>query len=225
MLMPSGTGSQSSARELPISAKAPSRWRLMTRSPGLKRVTPSPTATISPAPSLPGMKGGSGRNWYFPASIRTSTYCTPRAWMRTCTSPAPGGAGSGNSRSASTSGPPNASQTTAFMRHALSVREQYGERRAGQDVLREAAEHPFAHAAVAVAARDQQIGATDDRRQQRLGRAVRTRPHARDCRVEAVPVEITRQTVDLVALVGAFLDRCDDDFGCAAQERHRERNG
>ena len=72
-------------------------------------------------PRCPGMKGGSGRNWYFPASIRTSTYCTPRAWMRTCTSPGPGDAGSGTSRRASTSGPPNASQTTALMRPDLPM--------------------------------------------------------------------------------------------------------
>ena len=64
-------------------------------------------------------------NWYFPASIRTSTYCTPRAWIRTCTSPGPGEAGSGSSRSASTSGPPNASQTTALMRHALAVQGRH----------------------------------------------------------------------------------------------------
>ena len=119
MLMAAGTGSQSSARALPSWAKAPSRCRLMIRSPGLKRVTPTPTATTSPAPSLPGMKGGSGRNWYLPASINTSTYCTPRAAIFTCTSPAPGDGGSGSSRRCSTSGPPNASQTTAFMRFAL----------------------------------------------------------------------------------------------------------
>src|SRR6185437_1876009 len=47
--------------------------------------------------------------------MSTSTYCTPRASMRTCTSPGPGGGGSGTSRSANTSGPPNASHTTAFI--------------------------------------------------------------------------------------------------------------
>src|SRR6516164_9109548 len=62
-----------------------------------------------------GMKGGSGRNWYFPANIRTSTYCAPRARILTCTSPAPGGGGSGTSRRARTSGPPNASHTTALI--------------------------------------------------------------------------------------------------------------
>src|SRR6266478_879691 len=111
--------SQLSALALPSSAKAPSRCRLMTRSPILSRVTSGPRATTSPAASLPGMKGGSGRNWYLPASIRTSTYCAPRAPILTCTSPAPGGGGSGISRSASTSGPPNASQTTAFIRGSL----------------------------------------------------------------------------------------------------------
>src|SRR3954453_22436258 len=118
--MPCGTGLQFSARELPSWAKAPSRCRLITLSPSLNRVTPSPTATTSPAPSLPGMKGGSGRNWYLPASISTSTYCTPRAAMRTCTSPGPGGGGSGTSRNASTSGPPNASHTIAFIAAPLS---------------------------------------------------------------------------------------------------------
>src|SRR5437588_8102433 len=118
--MPCGTGLQFSATELPSVAKAPSRCRLMMRSPDLKRVTPSPTATTSPAASLPGTKGGSGRNWYLPASIRTSTYCTPRAAILTCTSPGPGGGGSGISRKASTSGPPNASHTTAFIAVPLS---------------------------------------------------------------------------------------------------------
>src|SRR5207302_1666013 len=82
---------------------------------GLEGGHPCPTATTSPAPSLPGTNGGSGRNWYLPASISTSTYCTPRAAMRTCTSPGPGGEGSGSSRNASTSGPPKASQTIAFI--------------------------------------------------------------------------------------------------------------
>src|SRR5947208_14540335 len=118
--MPAGTGLQFSAWELPNCAKAPSRCRLMILSPSLNCVTPSPTATISPAASLPGMKGGSGRNWYLPASISTSTYCTPRAAMRTCTSPGPGGGGSGISRNAKTSGPPNASHTTAFISVPLS---------------------------------------------------------------------------------------------------------
>src|SRR5437764_6067907 len=118
--MPAGTGLQFSARELQSVAKAPSRWRLMTLSPGLNCVTPSPTATISPAASLPGTKGGSGRNWYLPASISTSTYCTPRAAIFTCTSPGPGGGGSGMSRNAKTSGPPKASQTTAFICAFLS---------------------------------------------------------------------------------------------------------
>src|ERR1700704_2729357 len=118
--MPAGTGLQFSAFELPSWAKAPSRGRLMILSPIWNCVTPSPMATISPAASLPGMNGGSGRNWYLPASIRTSTYCTPRASMRTCTSPGPGGGGSGTSRSASTSGPPNASHTIAFIARPLS---------------------------------------------------------------------------------------------------------
>src|SRR5207302_403013 len=48
------------------------------------------------------------------------TYWTPRAAMRTCTSPAPGGGGSGISRNASTSGPPNASHTIAFIAAPLS---------------------------------------------------------------------------------------------------------
>src|SRR5260370_39572907 len=40
--------------------------------------------------------------------------------MRTCTSPGPGGGGSGISRNASTSGPPNASHTIAFIAAPLS---------------------------------------------------------------------------------------------------------
>src|SRR5215813_4984471 len=105
--------SQFSAFALPSSASAPSRCRLITRSPTRNRVTSVPTATTSPAASLPGMKGGSGRNWYFPASIKTSTYWAPRTRILICTSPAPGAGGSGTSRKARTSGPPNASQTTA----------------------------------------------------------------------------------------------------------------
>src|SRR5215472_8909602 len=112
-------GSQFSALALPSSANAPSRCRLITRSPTRSRVTSGPIATTSPAASLPGTKGGCGRNWYLPASIKTSTYCAPRARILTCTSPAPGGGGAGISRSASTSGPPNASQTTAFIAPVL----------------------------------------------------------------------------------------------------------
>src|ERR1700722_9915753 len=116
--MPCGTRSHSAALALPSSAHAPRLCRLITLSPIWNCVTPGPTATTMPAASPPGMNGGSGRNWYLPASIRTSTYCTPRASMRTCTSPGPGGGGSGTSRSANTSGPPNASHTTAFI-HAI----------------------------------------------------------------------------------------------------------
>src|SRR5271168_3326317 len=111
--------SQFSAPALPSSAKAPSRCRLITRSPIRNRLISGPIATTSPAASLPGMKGGSGRNWYLPASISTSTYCAPRARILTCTSPASGGGGSGTSCRASTSGPPKASQTTAFIRPLL----------------------------------------------------------------------------------------------------------
>src|SRR5690242_14709289 len=119
MSMPAGTRSHNAALALPNSAHAPNAWRLITRSPMRYCVMSGPTATTLPAASLPGMNGGSGRNWYFPASISTSTYCTPRASMRTWISPGPGGAGSGTSRQAKTSGPPNASQTTAFMRALL----------------------------------------------------------------------------------------------------------
>src|ERR1700730_10331921 len=50
--------------------------------------------------------------------------------MRTCTSPGPGGGGSGTSRNASTSDPPNASHTIAFIcRATLSPIVEYEEPR------------------------------------------------------------------------------------------------
>src|SRR4051812_17914604 len=94
----------------------------MTRSPTRKSPTPPPTATTTPAASEPGMKGGLGLNWYLPASMSTSTYCTPRAPIRTWISPAPGAGGSATSRNASTSGPPNDSHTIAFISSPLGWR-------------------------------------------------------------------------------------------------------
>src|SRR5437879_3740514 len=55
----------------------------ITRSPGMKPCTPSPTCLTTPAISLPGEKGRSGLNWYLFWMRRTSGKFTPLAFTDT----------------------------------------------------------------------------------------------------------------------------------------------
>src|SRR3954468_7692849 len=86
----------------------------MTRSPGLKPVTPLPTSLITPESSLPGEKGSSGLNWYLFWMMSTSGKLTLAAFTEITTSPGPG-RGGGNSSTTSDSGGPNSLHRTAFM--------------------------------------------------------------------------------------------------------------
>ena len=74
--------------------------------PGQEAWTPSPTASTTPAPSWPGICGGStGVPGPRPARDFQSVGLTPERRSRTRTSPGPG-SGRGSSTSRSTSGPP-----------------------------------------------------------------------------------------------------------------------
>ena len=55
----------------------------MTRSPTFTSVTVLPTAMMSPAASLPGVKGTAGLCWYLPCTVRMSVKFTAAARMRT----------------------------------------------------------------------------------------------------------------------------------------------
>src|SRR2546423_10638937 len=87
----------------------------ITRSPGMKPCTPSPTCRTTPAISLPGEKGNSGLNWYLFWMRRTSGKFTPLAFTDTRSCPLPG-AGEGTSSTTSESGGPQFLHSTAFMR-------------------------------------------------------------------------------------------------------------
>src|SRR5688500_17537737 len=86
----------------------------MTRSPGFRCVTPSPTSFTSPASSLPGENGGVGLNWYLFSMMRTSGKFTLAALIAITTSPGPA-CGDGTSSITSVSGGPYALQSSAFM--------------------------------------------------------------------------------------------------------------
>src|SRR6266516_851707 len=86
----------------------------ITRSPGMKPCTPSPTCLTTPAISLPGEKGSSGLNWYLFWMRRTSGKFTPLAFTDTKSCPLPG-AGDGMSSTTSASGGPQLLHSTAFM--------------------------------------------------------------------------------------------------------------
>src|SRR3954465_4699847 len=86
----------------------------MTRSPGLKAVTPGPTSFTMPASSLPGENGSGGLNWYLFWMMSTSGKFTLAALTETTTSP-PAGLGDASSSSTSDSGGPYCLQTTAFI--------------------------------------------------------------------------------------------------------------
>ena len=65
--------------ETHFSAKAPPLLIVITWSPGLNLSTPSPTASIIPDASLPGINGGSVLTWYFPSMDNTSGKFIPAA--------------------------------------------------------------------------------------------------------------------------------------------------
>src|SRR5216684_9297677 len=87
----------------------------ITRSPGMKPCTPSPTCLTTPAISLPGEKGSSGLNWYLFWMRRTSGKFTPLAFTETRSCPL-SGLGEGTSSTTSASGGPQSLHSTAFMR-------------------------------------------------------------------------------------------------------------
>jgi hypothetical protein len=72
------------------------------------------TATITPAPSLPGVHGKVGRRAYFPDLIYVSTGFTPHACTRTNTCPGCN-LGIGTDCNCKTSGPPNEETRMAFI--------------------------------------------------------------------------------------------------------------
>src|SRR5689334_16393230 len=59
-----------------------------TRSPLVHVVTPSPTASTTPATSWPGARGNELPN--APTTVRVSEWHTPQAWTLTRTCPGPG---------------------------------------------------------------------------------------------------------------------------------------
>src|SRR5215470_338503 len=124
-LVPSGTRATDAVGTTTCSAWAPPPGRrgltiAITRSPW-RNVAPSPTASTTPASSIPGMKGG---RTPIPASWSTvncrplrkliSVGLTVAAATRIRTSLAPT-VGSGNSDTSSTSGPPSREKVTARM--------------------------------------------------------------------------------------------------------------
>src|SRR6266481_7122475 len=103
------------------SANPPQPVEPITRSPTLRRSTPSPSAVTTPATSPPGANGSGGRNWYLFWMMRTSGKLTPHARTASTTSPCPA-VGDGNSSTTSESGGPYSLQRTAFMHaHSSSV--------------------------------------------------------------------------------------------------------
>src|SRR3989442_6109262 len=90
-----------------------------TRIPGGRFVTPSPTASITPAASMPGESGSRGFTVYVPWRKRVSAKFTPIAWFLIKTPP---GRTSvlGMSAWVSTSGPPVCAKTTAFIVSSLA---------------------------------------------------------------------------------------------------------
>src|SRR5215470_1260591 len=122
---PAGTGMTSRASMLMRSRAKPSTWKprmpltfsqrlsrpsrqalqapqvsapyITTRSPGLKLLTPSPTAAISPEASAPTTSGSLRLANAMPRKPHRSRWLRPTALTRICTSPACGGGGSGSS--------------------------------------------------------------------------------------------------------------------------------
>src|SRR5436309_14679745 len=84
-----------------------------TRMPGRTSVTPSPTASTTPATSMPGVSGGFGFKVYGPWRKRVCAAVSPNAWVLFSPQPA-GGWGLGTSVSAGTAGPLACANTTAL---------------------------------------------------------------------------------------------------------------
>src|SRR2546426_7221562 len=116
--MPAGTGATSASSTTTSSAYPPQRMCAITRSPGMKPCTPSPTCLTTPAISVPGEKGRSGLNWYLFWMRRTSGKFTPLAFTDTKSCPLPG-FGEGMSSTTSASGGPHVLHRTAFTRVLL----------------------------------------------------------------------------------------------------------
>src|SRR5262245_31535639 len=95
-----------------------------TRIPGRTFVTPSPTASITPATSMPGVSGSLGFTVYVPVRKRVSAKFTPIAWFLISTQPARA-SGLGASARASTSGPPVSANTIAFIPASLTRGTHY----------------------------------------------------------------------------------------------------
>src|ERR1700755_3644789 len=83
-----------------------------TRSPTWSDFTFAPTSATTPAGSLPGTNGSSGRNWYWPPITRRSTKFAAVAWTSSRISFG-AGSGLGNSPSSASSTGPNSRTITA----------------------------------------------------------------------------------------------------------------
>src|SRR6202011_2344175 len=83
-----------------------------TGSPGLKSVTPGPSAATTPATSWPGMNGSEGFTGQSPSAACKSVWHTPQAITLTRISPGPG---TGTGTSSITSGLPNWRTIAAFI--------------------------------------------------------------------------------------------------------------
>src|SRR6266513_1082545 len=98
--------------------------RVTTRSPGLRAITPGPTAATTPDGSTPSTCGSWIGTEYAPdRTTRSSVRFTDTAWTSMSTSPACG-AGVGTSSSRITSGGPNSRMTMAFMARYGMARSQ-----------------------------------------------------------------------------------------------------
>ena len=105
MLKPAGRSITLLSVATPYSAYPPPGTSAATRSPSRNRVTPSPSAAISPATYRPGKSEAPAGGAYKPFRCHTSGPLIPAAWCRISTSPAPG-RGTERREATSTSGPP-----------------------------------------------------------------------------------------------------------------------
>src|SRR5438552_8380949 len=116
---------------------------MTTRSPGASASTPTPTASTTPAPSAPRIRGfgTEGR----PLRIQTSRWFSEAARRPISTSPGPA-SGSGASSYRSTSGPPSSWIRTAFTGQNPSMTARELERLAaelGLDAVGAAPAEPY----------------------------------------------------------------------------------